>query len=511
MATSRELPPVAWRLVGLVVAVKLLLHLAASGSYGYFRDELYFLDCARHLQWGYVDDAPGIVWLFKAALLMGGSLPVVRALAALGGALTVLSASLLARELGGKGFAQAFAGLCVLGAPIFLAMDGILCVGAYEPLFWMGCALLALRIARTGDSRLWLWFGLVAGLGLLLKYTMGLVLVCFLVAMVLTPLRREFRKPAFWAGVGLALLLFLPTLLWQVRNHFPLLTDMENIRREGKNVVLGPWAFVKQQIEFLDPLLLPVWLAGLVALFRRREARVLGWFYLLLLTAMILLHGKNYYLAAIYPMLFAAGAVALESAFDRWRWSRERIWPRVAVAGAVGATFLLFVPALVPLLPPQKLLAYQVRLGLKPERSEVNHDGPLDQVLGDQFGWPEMAQEVARIYDALPPGERARTGIYAGNYGEAGAINQFGPALGLPTAICAHQADSYWGLPAVEPANLICLGCSREGLEGHFESVTEVGVHHSPWGMAEENRPIYLGRGLRTPLHTIWPRITHWN
>jgi 4-amino-4-deoxy-L-arabinose transferase-like glycosyltransferase len=351
----------AWRWVGLLVAVKLLLHLAASGSYGYFRDELYFLDCARHLQWGYVDDAPGIVWLFKAALLMGGSLPVVRALAALGGAVTVLSASLLARELGGKGFAQAFAGLCVLAAPIFLSMDGVLCVGAWEPLFWMDCALLALRIARTGDSRLWLWFGAVAGLGLLLKYTMGLVLVCFLAAMVLTSLRREFRKPAFWAGVGLALLLFLPTLLWQVRNHFPLLTDMENIRREGKNVVLGPLAFVKQQIEFLDPLLLPVWLAGLVALFRRREARILGWFYLLLLGAMILLHGKNYYLAAIYPMLFAAGAVAVEVALDRWRWSRARAWPRAVPFAGVAATFLLFVPAFVPLLPPQRLLAYQAR------------------------------------------------------------------------------------------------------------------------------------------------------
>ena len=511
MQTSRNIPPVAWGPVLAVVTLKLLVHLAASGSYGYFRDELYFLDCARHLQWGYVDDAPGIVWLFKSGLLLGGSLPVFRALAALGGAVTVLSASLLARELGGRGFAQAFAGLCVLAAPIFLAMDGILCVGAFEPLFWMGCALLALRIARTGESRLWLWFGVVAGLGLLLKYTMGLVLLCFLGAMVLTPMRREFRKPAFWAGVALALLLFLPALVWQVWNHYPLLTDMENIRREGKNVVLGPLAFVKQQIEFLDPLLFPVWLTGLVALLRRREARVLGWFYLLLLGAMILLHGKNYYLAAIYPMLFAAGAVALEAALGRWGWSRDKAWPRAALAGLVAATFLLFVPALVPLLPPQKLLAYQVRLGLKPERVEVNHAGPLDQILGDQFGWPEMAQEVARIYAALPPEERARTGIYAGNYGEAGAINQFGPTLGLPTAICAHQADSYWGLPSVEPVNLICLGCSREGLQGHFDSVTEVAVHHSPWGMAEENRPIYLGRGLRTPLHEIWPRITHWN
>ena len=511
MDESRPLPPLAWRIVLLLAGVKLLIHLLASGSYGYFRDELYFLDCARHLQWGYVDDAPGIVWLFKGALLMGGSLPVIRILAALGGAATVFSASLLARELGGRSFAQALAGLCVLAAPIFLAMDGILCVGAYEPLFWMGCAILALRIARTEHSRLWLWFGVVAGLGLLLKYTMGLVLVCLLVAMALTPLRREFRKPAFWAGAGLALFLFLPALLWQVRNHFPLLTDMENIRSQGKNVVLGPFAFVMQQIEVQDPLLLPIWLAGLVALFRRREARVLGWFYVLLLGAMILLHGKVYYLAAIYPMLFAAGGVAVEQALARWGWSRDRAWPRAALAGLVAATFLLFVPAFVPLLPPASLRAYQVRLGLAPPKVEVNHAGPLAQILGDQFGWPEMAQEVARIYTALPPEERARTGIYAGNYGEAGAIDQFGPALGLPTAICAHQADSYWGLPSVEPADLICLGCDRKGLEAHFDSVTEVAVHHSPWGMAEENRPIYLCRGLRQPLHILWPGIAHWN
>ncbi|HEX9081757.1 MAG TPA: glycosyltransferase family 39 protein [Holophagaceae bacterium] len=504
-------PPMAWGAVLALVSLKLLVHLAASGSYGYFRDELYFLDCARHLQWGYVDDAPGIVWLFKGALAMGGSLRVIRILAALGGAATVFMASLIARELGGRGFAQALAALGVLAAPIFLAMDGILCVGAWEPLFWMGCAFLLLRIARTGNARLWLWFGGVAGLGLLLKYTMGLVLVCFLASMLLTPLRREFRKPLFWAGAALALLLFLPALMWQVQHHFPLLTDMENIRREGKNVVLGPFEFVKQQVELLDPLLLPLWLAGLVGLFRRREARVLGWFYLLLLGAMILLHGKNYYLAAVYPLLFGAGGVVLEQALDRWTWSRDRTWPRAVLMSGVGATFLLLVPALVPLLPPQRLLAYQIRLHLKVERAEVNHAGPLDQVLGDQFGWPELAQEVARIYASLPPEERARTGIYAGNYGEAGAINQFGPALGLPTAICAHQANSFWGLPSTEPVNLICLGCSREGLAGHFDSVTEVGMHQSPWGMAEENHPIYLGRQLRTPLHAIWPRITHWN
>jgi len=506
-----KIHPIAWWPVLLLATAKLLVHVFTSGGYGYFRDELYFLDCARHLQWGYVDDAPGIAIYAKLALLLGGSLPAVRLLPALAGAGTVVLTSLLAREMGGGRFGQGFAGLCLLAAPIFLGMDSILCVGAFEPLFWMGCALLTIRIARTGEARLWLWFGLWAGVGLLNKYTMGLVLVCFCTALVLSPLRREFRRPMLWCGGGLALLIFLPALIWQIRNHFPLLEDMENIRRQGKNVVLGPFAFLGQQIEFLDPLLAPLWLGGLVWLFLQRGLRVLAWFYVLMLGAMIALHGKNYYLAAIYPMLFAAGAVALEEGLARWAWTRERLWAQVSLSALVAATFLVFVPLLLPCLPPERLLAYQTALGLKVQKLEVGHESRLDQRLSDQFGWPEIAQEVARIYHALPPEERARTAIYAGNYGEAGAINQFGPALGLPRAVCAHNAHSFWGPPAVEPTAIICLGCDRSGLESACQSVIPVGEHQHPWGMAEENRPIFLVRGLRTPLRELWPRLKHWN
>lgn len=507
MDKPRLLPPlVVWAILPPALA-KLLVHAVTAGQYGFFRDELYFLDCARHPQWGYVDDAPGIVMLFKAALLLGGSLQAVRLLAALAGAGTVVLASLFARELGGRGFAQFLAGLLVLAAPVCLGVDSILCCGTVEPLFWLGCALLALRIVRTEDPGLWPWFGVVAGLGLQMKYTMGLVLVCFVLGMALTGVRRELRRPRFWAGAGLAALIFLPSLAWQVHHHFPLLTDMANIARTGKNVVLTPLQFVGQQIEFLDPLLLPFWLAGLGILLRQGWTRFLGLFYLLLLAALILLHGKNYYLAAAYPMLFAAGAVAVERGLDRWR----APWPRVALSGFVGATFLLMAPLVLPLLRPERLAAYQAALGVQPRQVEVSHTSVLDQRLGDQFGWPELTEEVAAIYRALPPEERAVTGIYAENYGEAGAIDQFGPALGLPTAICAHQADAFWGLPAVEPRTFICLGCGRDGLDRAFASVVEAGRHDHPWGMPFENRPIYLCRGLRTPLRVLWPRITHWN
>ncbi|HJW08576.1 MAG TPA: glycosyltransferase family 39 protein, partial [Holophagaceae bacterium] len=216
------LPAFHWGLLGLLVAIKLLIHGVTANSYGYFRDELYFLDCARHMSWGYVDDAPMIAAVFKVALWLGGSLPVIRMIAALIGAGRVALTMLLAREMGGRRFAQGLAGLCALVVPVFLGIDSILNVSGLECLFWMGCLLIIVRILRTGDSRLWLGAGLVAGLGLENKYSLLTFLLALLVAMLLTPLRRELAKRWFWLGAGLMLLVFLPTLLWQARHGFPL-------------------------------------------------------------------------------------------------------------------------------------------------------------------------------------------------------------------------------------------------------------------------------------------------
>jgi hypothetical protein len=506
--------PFDLRLLTLLTGLKLLVHLATANRYGYFRDELYFLDCARHLDWGYVDCAPLIAVYAKVALLLGGSLPVLRSLAALAGAGRVALTILLARELGGGRFAQALAGLCVLAAPIYLGMDGILTMNGFESLFWMGCVFFLIRIVRTGDSRLWLRFGLLAGLGLENKHSTLLFGGAVLAAVVLSPQRRELRTPWFWLAGGVALLIFLPNLVWQARHGFPTLEDLENVRRSGKNVVLGPAQFLGQQILLLHPLLFPVWLAGLASFFfgRGRRLRVLGWTYLLLTATMIVLKAKNYYLAPIYPMLFASGAVAVEGWLARRDWSRERLWPKAALAALVLAAGGVLVPAILPILPPEELLAYQRTLGVAPPKTEVRHDGPLDQRLGDQFGWEELVADVARIYWSLPAEERAETGIFASNYGEAGALNQFGPALGLPAPICAHQSHYFWGPPKPEPRNLIWLQWGRQGVEDHCRSVEKVGEHFHPWGMAEENRPIYLCRELRRPLADYWtPDFKHWN
>jgi hypothetical protein len=506
--------PLDLRLVSLLAGAKLLIHLLTAGSYGYFRDELYFLDCGRHLDWGYVDCAPLIAVYAKTALLVGGSLPALRSLAALAGAARVALTMLLARELGGGRFAQALAGLCVLAAPIYLGLDSILTMNGFESLFWMGCVFFLIRVVRAGDSRLWLWFGVLAGLGLENKHSTLLFGGAIAVALLLSPERRELLKPWIWIAGGIAFLIFLPNVIWQVQHGYPTLEDLENVRRMGKNVVLSPPEFVGQQVLLLHPVLFPIWLVGLASFLfgRGSRLRILGWTYLVLLAMMIILKAKNYYLAPIYPMLFASGTVTVEGWLTRRAWSRDRLWPKAALALLVLAAGAIIAPAILPILPPEKLLAYQTRLGLVPPKTEVRHDGPLDQRLGDQFGWEELVSDVARIYRSLPREERARTGIFASNYGEAGALNLFGPALGLPAPICAHQNHYFWGPPKPEPDNLIWLQWGRKGVEDHCRSVEKVGEHFHPWGMAEENRPIYLCRGLRHTLAEYWtPDFKHWN
>ncbi|HKF42049.1 MAG TPA: glycosyltransferase family 39 protein [Thermoanaerobaculia bacterium] len=508
------LPPLDARVLFVLVAAKLALHLATAGRYGYFRDELYFLDCARHLDWGYVDCAPLIAVYAKVALLLGGSLPVLRTIAAIAGAARVALTMLLAREMGGGRFAQAVAGLCVISAGIFLGEDSILTMNGFESLYWMGCVFFAIRIVRTGNSRLWVWFGLLAGLGIENKHSTLFFLAAFAAGLLLSPERRELARSWIWIGAAIALLLFLPNVLWQIAHGFPTIEDLRNVQRSGKNVVLSPLQFLGQQILLLHPLLLPFWVGGLYSLFfgRALRLRLLGWTYVFLLAVMIVLKAKNYYLAPIYPMLFASGALALESWLERRGWSRGRAWPKIAIGAYIAGAGAMAAPAILPILSPENLLAYQRAIGAAPPKTEVRHEGPLEQRLGDQFGWPELVADVTRIYRSLPEAEQAKTGIFASNYGEAGALHLFGPAYGLPDAICAHQNHYFWGPPKAEPENLIWLQWGRRGVEDHCRSVEKAGEHFHPWGMAEENRAIWLCRGLKHTIAEYWtPDFKHWN
>jgi hypothetical protein len=500
------LPPLAVGILIGLCAAKLLLHIFTSvRHYGYFRDELYYLDMARHLDWGYVDAAPLVAVYAKIALWMGGSLWALRILPALGGTALIALTMLIARELGGGRYAQFLAGLSILLSPAVLVMDNFLSMNAFEPLFWMGCIWVVARILRTGDSRLWLWFGVLAGLGLENKHSTLSFGFAVTLALLLTEHRREFARPWIWIAGAIALMLFLPNIVWQIRHHWPTIEDLENVRRSGKNVVLGPLAFVKEQILALQPILLPVWLAGVVWFLRDRRWRVLGLTFVTFFVLMEVAHGKDYYVFPIYPMVLAGGGVVLEM------WLAKRAnWTRAAVVAIIVLASLPVLPMETWMLPPERLLAYQNAIGIRPAKSEVHHESLLPQAVADQFGWPEMVSEVSGIYNSLPADERAQTGIWAGNYGEAGAINLFGPKYGLPHAYSRHQNHWYWGPPPQVYKNLIVIEWSLDDVRDNCTSF-QAFDHYQRFGMGEENTPIYLCRGVKFDIQKIWWHSHHWN
>jgi hypothetical protein len=503
---EERLPHLATAIVIGLCTAKLLLHIFTSvRHYGYFRDELYYLDMARHLDWGYVDAAPLIAVYTKMALWMGGSLAALRILPALAGTALVALAILIARELGGGRYAQLLAGLAVLLCPGVLAMDSLLTMNAFEPLFWMGCILVVARILRTGDSRLWPWFGVLAGLGLENKHSTLFFGFAVGAAFLVTRRRREFLKPWIWIALAIAVALLLPNMIWQIRHHFPTLEDLQNVHREGKNVVLGPLAFAKQQIIATHPLLSFIWLTGLFWLLWERRWRVLGLTFVAFFVIMELAHGKDYYVFPIYPMVFAAGAVAIEH-----RLAARGNWLRAGVVVIILLGTLPAVPLCTWMLSPEHYLAYENAIGFKPAKQEVHHEGLLPQPIADQFGWPEMAREVADIYNSLPPDERAKTGILAGNYGEAGAIDQFGAQYGLPHAYSRHQTHWYWGPPSEHYENLIFLQFDLETVRDNCTS-WQAFDHNEPYGMAEEDTPIYFCRGATFDLRKVWWHYHHWN
>lgn len=512
------------------VAVKLLLHFTFNSSYGYFRDELYFLACGENLAWGYPDHAPLVALMAKASReLFGDSLFAIRLFSALAGALKIFLTALLVREFGGKTFAAFLACLCVLCAPVYLAIDNLLSMNPWEPVFWMLCvyfAVLAIKggHARSGEnaeiaaarnqtstSHYWLFFGLFAGLGLMNKHSMAFFGAAIVAGLLLTDARKVFLDKYFWFGGAVAFLIFLPNIVWQINNDFATLELLRNVQKTGKNVEMSPLGFVVSQIMGLLPVTLPVWIAGIwFFLFDKngKRFRFLGIAYVVLLALMIYLKAKDYYLTPIYPMLLAGGAIFWEQSIEKVRALR---FLKYAFAVLIGGLGIVVLPIVVPVLPIEKLIAYQETIGFTPPKSEVAHDSPLQQIFSDQFGWREMVEKTAQVYNELPPDERTKAGIFASNYGEAGAIDFFGAAYGLPKAISGHQSYFLWGPRDYTGEVLIVLGSKKEDAEKNCESVEEKLEVNHPLSPSYEKYKILVCRKTKKPLPEIWQSLKHWN
>jgi hypothetical protein len=437
----------------------------------------------------------------------------LRLLSGMAGAFKVFLTGALVWAMGGSRRAAALAMLGVTVAGVYLGIDSFLSMNSFEPVFWMPCALALIRIvqaeAMPDRARVirnwWIVLGISAGLGLENKANEIFFLVAILIALLLTPQRRILASRWFGVAVAIMVALALPNLLWQVHNHWPTLEWLIGISKSNKDVKLPPLQFLAGQMMMLTPWTIPLWLGGIVWLLVRkatRPFRFLGVLYPVYLAMMMVLHAKDYYLAPVYTIYFAAGAMRWLPV-DRKGTVRTVLVSAYAFLLVVG--FMLTVPFSIPMLSPQRFVAWSKTMHFAPKDSENHAATILPQFYADRFGWHEMVEKVARVYDSLPPDERVVTGIQTANYGEASAVNTLGQKYGLPVAISGHQTYWLWGPRDYSGQEMILItDASAAKLQHYFASCTVADRLDQPLSMPWEQKPIYLCRGKKVPYAADW-------
>jgi hypothetical protein len=493
-------------LVAGLAVVKILIHLPVLTRYGYSFDELYFIACGNHPSFGYVDHAPLVPWIAGLSTsLFGESLFGLRVFATVSTALTVFLTALLTRRLGGGRFAQIAAAIGVMIAPVFLRTGNMLCLPAFEPLFWILASYVVVRIVQEDDPRLWLWVGVIAGFGLLNKHSMLFFGLGLLVGMTMSPLRKYFKSPWFYAGGGIALLMILPNLIWQIAHDWPTVHFVLNLN-EGVMSGISPLEFIAGQLLYLHPFNTILWVSGLLFLLVSRPGRpyrVLGWIWLSVFLLLVFAKSKIYYLAPAYPALFAAGAVALE----RWIMARRAKWLKPATAGFLIGGGVLLLPISIPYMNIDSTESFINTITFNQFKNIYELTGDLRAM----FGWDARVATVAGVYDSLPPAEREQAVIWASNYGIAGAIDLLGDEYRLPRAACLDLSYWLWGVQEGKGDVVILAGFRKENVEhvfGEVQVAAEVGLDHvNPW---QSPFRVLIGRKPVKPLPEIWQRNRPW-
>jgi hypothetical protein len=494
--------------VALALAAGVLVfHLATSHGYGWFRDELYYIVCSERPAAGYVDFPPLLALALRPwRAIAGESLLALRTPPALAAATTVWLTGRVVQALGGGRRALATALLPVALAPIYLGTFGILTPNAFDVVCWTAALLVCIHLLDGGGTRDWLALGALLGVGFLMKHGIAALGIGLAVGLLLTPARRHLVTRGPYLAAAVATLIVLPHLVWQARHGWPTLEFVANARAL-KNLAQTPLAFVAEQVLVLLPVTAPIWIAGLVSLWRRNGGRwrALAWAYVMILGLMIASGGKAYYLTPFYPLLFAAGGVA----FERARGGR---WLTVVVPALVLVVGAAFAPLAKPLLSEEAFVPYAAALGQDPRAGidERHPLGVLPQHFADQHGWPELAARVAEVHRRLSPDERAAACIFTANYGEAAAVDVFGRALGLPSAISGHNTYWLWGPHDCDFSTVIVVGFDAADVRDFVGSV-EVAAHVTcPYCMPYEQRDVLVTHGLTLPRDALWRRVKHY-
>jgi uncharacterized membrane protein len=492
-------------LAGLALC-KILLHLPVLTRYGYHHDELYFIACGKHLSFGYVDHAPLVPWIARLTTsLFGESLFALRILATLSTALTVFIAGLLVRRLGGGRFAQLITCLGMIIAPVFLRTGNMLCLPAFEPLFWILASYMVVRIIQENNPRLWLWVGLIVGFGLWNKHSMLFFAFGLVVGMLLTPMRKHFKSPWLYAAGAVALIMLSPNLIWQVNNDWPTLTFLLNLKA-GVMSGISALQFLAGQLLYLHPFNAVLWISGLLFFLRskgEKSCRLLGWIWIAVFVLLLVTKSKIYYLAPAYVILFVGGGIAVE----KWVRRKAKTWLKPVFISALLTGGLLLGPISVPYMDIDTTENYihTITFGAFKNIYELTAD------LRSMFGWEKRVKAVADVYHGLSPEEQKQAVIWAFGYGNAGAIDYLGKEYGLPDSVSLTLSYWLWGVPKDKGNIVICMGIKKKNIEHIFDEVevaAEVELKHvNPW---QSPFPVLICRSPKTPLPEIWKKNRPW-
>lgn len=494
--TCASRPAPAWTpLLAISGAVTSLL-LAVAGAYGYHRDELYFLQAGRHLAFGYVDQPPLTPLMARAATeLFGPSLVGIRLMSALAAGLVVVLTGLIAREFGGDRGAQLLAAASMGLSAYLLAVGHLLSTSSFDLLAWAAVSWLVVRGLRDGGP-VWLAVGVIAGLGLQNKTLMAFLLLALAVGLLAVGPRRHLGSGWVWAAGGLALLVWSPNLVWQAAHGWPQFELAEAIAAGSSGTSEPWWLMLPMQAVMVSPLLAPVWVAGLWRLARDGALsayRAFAVAYALLAGVFMLTGGKPYYLAGLYPVLLAAGAEPTL----RWVRAEASGLGRVLLAVAVAVGLAVNVVLMLPVVPVSRLAETPI--------TDTNYDA------GETVGWPELARTVSRVYGDLPAAERERTIVLTRNYGQAGAVDRYGPALGLPAAYSGHNSYADWGQPPPSADTAVVVGYERDDLDRWFDRCDSAATVDNGVGVDndEQGNTVWVCRNPVASWDELWPDVRH--